>query len=160
MFEGSQVREPKRGTTFWLSMLFCVLSIIFVLNLIRVNIPERNAATATPFVPPHTEGKIASEIARIDAGSFLPYRANFNHRVNVKGQFNVDRDGPWITLLIMDENNFQQWQAGEKFGTVLSTGKVPTGKVDRVLAAGTYYFVFDNRSSEKDAVADIDLAAN
>ena len=160
MFENPEAKISRRGAAFWVTMVFCALSVLFVLNLIRVNAPERNVAKATPFVPPHTEGKIASELARIDAGSFLPYRANFNHRVTVKGQFSVDRDGPWITMLILDEKNYQQWQNGVDFTTLVSTGKVPFGKVNRVLEPGTYYFVFDNRGSDKDVFADIDLAAN
>ena len=160
MFENPDTKRSRRGAAFWVTMVFCALSVLFVLNLIRVNIPDRNSSKATPFVQPHTEGKIASELARIDAGSFLPYRANFNHRVTVKGQFSVDRAGPWITMLILDEKNYQQWQNGVDFATLVSTGKVPFGKVNRVLEAGTYYFVFDNRGSDKDVFADIDLAAN
>jgi hypothetical protein len=159
MFESPETKRSQKSAAFWVTMVFCALSVLFVLNLIRVNIPERNAANAKPFVPPHTEGKIAYEVARIDAGSLLPYRANFNRRVTVKGQFSVDREGPWITMLILDEKNYQQWQSGGEFAAAVSTGKVPFGKVNRVLEPGTYYFVFDNRGSDKDVFADIDLNA-
>jgi hypothetical protein len=159
MFENPEAKRSRRGAAFWATMVFSALSVLFVLNLIRVNIPERKAARATPFVPPHTEGKIAYEVARVDAASFLPYRANFNHRVTVKGQFSVDRGGPWITMLVLDEKNYRLWQSGDEFATLISTGKVPFGKISKVLEPGTYYFVLDNRGSDKDVFADIDLNA-
>jgi hypothetical protein len=157
VFESTEFKEIRRGPAFWISAGLCALAVIFVVNLFRVNLPERNEARATPFVQPHTEGPIASEIARIEAGGFLPFRANFNHRVTVKGNFRVDKTGPWIAFLILDESNYRKWQAGEGFTSLTSTGMVPVGRVTRVLETGTFYFVFDNRSSEKEVVVDIDL---
>jgi hypothetical protein len=161
MFKDAEVREVRRGWAFRLSIAFCVAAALFVLNLIRVNLPERSRlAAATPFVAPHNEGKIASEIARIEPGETLPFRANFNHRVTVIGTFRVTNDGPRVAFFIFDEANYRNWQAGEEFTSATATGKVPSGRISRVLNAGIYYFVFDNREGEKDSVLDIDLAAN
>lgn len=157
MFENSEVRTTRRSAAFWLTLVFCLLAALFLINLVRVNVPDRKTAAATPFVAPHTEGTIASEVARIDAGGFLSFRANFIHRATVNGQFRVDGNGPWVTFLILDEDNYQKWRAGEEFAAAVSTGRVPSGRVARVLEAGTYFLIFDNRLSETDVVLDIDL---
>lgn len=160
MFESTEIGAVRRGPGFWLSAAICAIAVLFVVNLVRVNRPEKDQAAATPFVKPHTEGRIASEISRIEPGGILPFRANFNYRVTVKGSFRVNSNDAKVAFLIMDEDNYRKWQRNEEFTSVTSTGMVPAGRVTRVLEPGTYYFVFDNRRSEKDVVVDIDLAAN
>ena len=160
MFESIEIRHIRRSPAFWLSLALCAIAVLFTFNLVRVNLPERSRSSSAPFVQPHTGGAIASEIARIEAGGFLPFRANFNHRVTVKGKFSVDREGPWISFLIVDGNNFEKWRSGNEFNAAVSTGRVPAGRISRVLEPGTYFMIFDNRSSEKEVVVDIDLAAN
>src|SRR5829696_4697757 len=159
MFETSLVREAKRSPSFWLSAVLCVLALLFVLNVLRVNRQTETINTQVAIVPEHTEGPIANERATIEAGAFLPYRVNFNHRDTIEGTFRVVRSEPRIAVYILDEANFQKWNSNQEYATAAFTGTVPAGRVARVLEPGTYYLIFDNRFSEKPAVVDIDFAA-
>ena len=159
MFETSFVREAKRSPSFWLSGALCVIAVLFVLNVYRVNRPAKTTAARSKFVPQYTEGPIANERAGIEPGAYLSFRVNFNHRSTVVGSFRVVRSEPRIAFLILDEANFQKWNSNQEFVSAVSTGKVPAGQVTRVLEAGVYFLILDNRSSDKPAIVDFEFAA-
>jgi hypothetical protein len=160
MFEDSEVKMPRRGRSFWFTAVFCVFAALFVFNIFRVNRPPTQTnETTRSFVQEHSEGQIALERSIVEGGDFLPFRVNFNYRSSIKGTFRVAGSEPRILFLILDDKNFESWRTGGEFTTFVSTGKVPSGTVSRVLEAGTYFIVFDNRGAEKRAVVDIDLKA-
>jgi len=159
MFETSEVREPRRSFSFWLTAAFIVLAILFVVNLVRVNRRTAQIEPAKSIVEEHFEGTIANERSVIEPGETLPYRVHFNYRSSIKGSFRVAGGEPRVQLLILDESNYEAWARSAEFKSAVSTGKVPAANVSLVLDAGTYFLIFDNRGSEKRAAVDIDLRA-
>ena len=159
MFETSEVREPRRSFSFWLTAAFVLIAILFVVNLVRVNRRPVQMGDVKPFVEEHFEGSIANERSGIEPGETLPYRVHFNYRSTIKGNFRVVGGEPRVLLLILDESNYEAWARNGEFKSAVSTGKVPAGNVSRVLDAGTYFLIFDNRGSEKRAVLDIEMNA-
>ncbi len=160
MFETSEVREPRRSFSFWLTAAFVTLAILFVANLVRVNPrPPESLVSATPFVEQHFEGQIANERAVIEAGETLPFRVHFNYRATIKGTFYTESNQQRVLFLILDEMNYDAWTRGAGHATAVSTGKVPSGNVARMLEAGTYFLIFDNRGSDRRVVVTVDLRA-
>lgn len=160
MFERSEVREPRRSASFWLTAAFVLVAILFVVNLVRVNRqPPRKVSNNQPFVEQHFEGTIANERSVVDAGETLPFRVHFNYRSTIKGNFRVVGGEPRVLFLLLDEKNYNAWAQNAEFAPAVSTGTVPAANVSRVLEAGTYFLIFDNRKSDKRAAVDIDLRA-
>ena len=156
MFDNSNIREPRRGAGFWMKIAAAVLFILLGYNFYRVNRTEPPSASPTPVPVQYTEGEIASGRISIEPGGFMSYRVVLNHISMITGTFRVIGKDPWITCLILDETNFEKWRAGSDFTAVNSTGRVPVGRVSRELAPGTYFLVFDNRSSQ-DKIALVDV---
>lgn len=145
----------------WITIIGCVIIALFVINLLRVNQPAASPeASPAPAPELYTRGSIVSGNIAIEPGGFLQYKLNFNYKSTVKGSFKVPYGKQWITCLILTEANFEKWKAGEQFETAASTGKVPSGKINRVLEAGVYYLLFENRDSkEKAATAEVEFTA-
>ena len=148
-------------TRLWITIIGCVIVALFVINLLRVNPPAASPEMSpTPEPALYTRGQIVSGNVAIEPGAFLQYRMNFNYRSTIKGGFKVPYGKPWLTCLILNESNFEKWKAGEEFATVVSTGKVPSGKVSRRVEPGVYFLVVDNRDSkDKQAFAEVDFTA-
>jgi hypothetical protein len=159
MFESSEVREPRRGLSFWLTAAFIVLLILFVVNLVRVNQRPVQTGAPKPIVEEHFEGTIANERTVIEPGETLPFRVHFNYRSTIKGNFRTGSNDQRVLFIILDEGNYEAWARGGEYKTLVSTGKAPAANVSRVLEDGTYFLIFDNRGSEKTVVVDIDLRA-
>jgi hypothetical protein len=133
----------------WPTIIAIVLVLLAGIQVYRVNRPRPAAVEEVPPVL-QTAGTIVDDVITLPAGEFVPYRMNFTHRVRVVGQFKaVNMENQFMTLL-MTEDDFEDWKQGREFKTVARTKTVPGGKMDHALSAGTYYLVFDNRSSGKD----------
>lgn len=160
MFENSEIQILRRGPSFWLSAALCAIAVLFVVNLVRVNRqPQQNQPSANTFVEQHFEGRIANERSVIEPGETLPFRVHFNYRSTIKGTFRAANNEQRVLFVILDEKNYELWSRGGEYKTAVSTGKVPAANVSRVLEAGTYFLIFDNRASETRAVVEIDLRA-
>jgi hypothetical protein len=159
MFNNSDIKEPKSGLGFWLKIAAAVVLILLAYNFFRVNRTDTIATSPTPVPVQYSDGEIASGQISIEAGGFMPYRVNFNHRATINGDFRVVGKDPWITCLILNEANFEKWRNGNDFASVNSTGRVPIGRVSREVEPGIYFLVFDNRASQdKNAVVDVSFS--
>ncbi len=158
MFENSEVKEQKRGASFWLKIGGGVIVVLVLLNVIRINRSEPVPANPTPLPVAHTEGQIVNERIAIEAGGYRSYRINFNHKDSIRGEFRVAGEKPKITVLVVSEENFEKWKAGSEFTAETSIKDLWQGKVVRSLEPGKYFLVFDNRSSEIPAVVDTSFA--
>jgi hypothetical protein len=157
MFDSSDIKEKKRGAAFWLKIAAGVVLVLLAFNVYRVNRTEPPPASPTPVPVQYTKGEIVSGRISIESGDFMSYRIALNHRSMITGNFRVVGKDPWITCLVLDETNFEKWRAGNEFTAVNSTGSVPVGRVSRELEPGTYFLVFDNRSSQ-DKIALVDVS--
>ena len=159
MFDNSDIKEPKRGAGFWLKIAAAVILLLLAFNFYFVNRTDSPATSPTPLPVQYTEGAIVDGQISIEPGATMPYRFDLNHRSTINGNFRVVGKDPWIACLILDATNYQKWRAGTDFTAITSTGLVPVGRVFRMVDPGTYFLVFDNRSSqEKNAVADVSFS--
>jgi hypothetical protein len=158
MFNDSN-SSGRRGAGFWLKVGSAVVILLLAYNFYRVNRTDAPPASPTPVPVQYTEGDIVNGRISIEPNAYLPYRFDLNHRLAISGNFRVAGKDPWITCLILDEANYEKWRSGDEFVAVNSTGRVPVGRVSRELEPGTYFLLFDNRSSrEKFAVVDVSFS--
>ncbi|MFL6469019.1 MAG: hypothetical protein ACJ72Z_13760 [Pyrinomonadaceae bacterium] len=153
------MRDQNR---LWITIGGCVVIALVIIYLFKVNPPPVASVdlSQSSNVPIYTaEGPIATGSLKIEPGSFLQYRVNFNRRATVKGKFQISSGKPRIGCLILTESDFEKWREGGEFQAAVSTGSVPSGKIHRVLTPGVYYLVLDNRLSiDKPAAVELDFA--
>lgn len=155
MFEHSDVPGRKRPLSFWLKIGAAVVFLLVIANAVRINREELPVVTGPDVrVDRFTEkGDIVRGLIEVPAGDFLSYRFELPHRFTLKGRFQRIRRKDRITFHVLAEENFHLWKEGREFKFATSTGKVPAGEITRVLEAGTYYIVFDNRDESTASVA-------
>jgi len=160
MFEHSEIKETKRGPAFWFKVAGGILLVLLAYNIYRVNRPELPSASPTPVPVEYTEGEIVNGRTSIGPGEFDSYRADFNHKTTIKGNFRVASPDQRIAFMILDESNFEKWRSGNDFTAATTTGNVPSGHVVRVLEPGTYFLVFNNKASlDRSVVVDTSFTA-
>jgi len=144
MFEDSEVKEKRRPPSFWLKIVVVVAIAMIVINVFRVNPPEEKLNRPAPIVE-DKKGSLVQEPVSIGSGEFVSYRMSFPYSSILKGSFRVGEKGNRVLVLVLDEENFAKYRDGGEFVSLVSTGLVPAGKINRKLEAGTYYLILDNR---------------
>lgn len=138
--------ENKRSWT-WPQLFIVVMLLLGGIHIYRVNYvrpvtPESAAASFRS-----TAGIVIEGPVFVEAGGFLPFKMDFNSRVNLKGRFYSGSRSSNVDCLLLREDDFELWQSGKEYKAVSQTGYVPGGKIVRVLEPGTFYLVFDNRKA-------------
>ncbi len=153
MFKDSEIKEKRRPPSFWLKVVVVVAIALIVINAFRVKPPPEKVANSDPPVE-NTKGVLVDGPVAIEPDGFVSHRMSFPYRSTVKGMFRVRERGPRVTAMILDEENLNKWRQGSEYAAATSTGRVPAGRISRVLEAGTYFLVFDNRDGNKPLVVD------
>ncbi|MGQ0541420.1 MAG: hypothetical protein ACT4O9_06170 [Blastocatellia bacterium] len=157
-FEPTIVPEEKRNYGFWLKIGGGVLLLLIVINAIRINRTEPPPARPEPIVE-NTLGTIVVGTVNVPAKDFLSYRIAVAKRSKVFGRFTVGGQKPRVGCYLLDSANFEKWRNGSQFATIVSTGVVPGGRIERTVEPGTYFLVLDNRhSAEVPAVVDANFS--
>lgn len=91
---------------------------------------------------------IADETFTLPSGTFREFRfsldADVQRNAFLQGSFEVE-DGSSIDVAVMDENNFQIWQAGDTPSVLYSPGLISRATFRLPIdATDTYYLVFSN----------------
>jgi hypothetical protein len=138
--------KKKSGWNWsWVGIFVVVLGLIGVIQIFRVNPPadrtERGAPT--PFLA--TTGMIIDGALEIPSGGFLSFPMNFNHRINFNGSFTTGETPERLECLIIPAGQFENWRNGVDVQTVVRTGQVPRGRINRTLEPGNYFLILDNR---------------
>ena len=129
----------------WTGIVGVVIIIIAVVQIFKVNPPGKiGPAESRPF---WTEGQIFKGAAEVPENGFLSYPLNLNRRSTLSAFFTTGRNDRRLTGTVIKADDFNMWKSGEEVQTVLTTGKVPRGTINRVLEPGNYLFLLDNRSS-------------
>lgn len=157
-FQPTIVPEEKRNYGFWLKIGGGVLLILVGINAIRINRTEPPLSAPTPIVE-NTLGPLFFGTVSIPAKDFLSYRIAVAKRSKMSGWFTVNGRKSRVGCYLMDSVNFENWRNGSQFNTIVSTGVVPGGRVERTVEPGTYFLVLDNRhSTEVPAVIDANFS--
>ncbi len=129
----------------WAGIIVVVGVVLALIQIFRVNPP-------TPTVLPNesaktiwTNGTIVKGVVEIPANGFLSFPLNLNRRIKFKGSFRTGDSDKRLELLILPGDDFEKWKTGGSFKPLVQTGFVPRGKVDRVIEAGNYFLLLDNR---------------
>jgi len=157
MFEESEVKENRRPPSFWLKIVIVVAGAMIVINAFRVNPPEEKMNRPAPVVE-DKKGPLVQEPVTVAANSFEAFRMSFPYSSALKGSFRVLEEGNLVLVLVLDEANYTKYRAGGKFTSLVSTGRNPSGKIDRKLEAGTYFLVFNNRGGAEPQIVDANFA--
>ncbi|MEO6333671.1 MAG: hypothetical protein ABIO91_01690, partial [Pyrinomonadaceae bacterium] len=113
----------------------------------RVNRPHSTAIETAP-VTYSTPGSLISGDLTIPSRDFHVRRIDLNRRSTLTGLFKTGNIQSRVSVLVIDEQNYNKWKINSEYTAVTQTGYVPGGKITPVLEPGTYFVVIDNRDGE------------
>lgn len=141
MFE----QRKKTWSYTWGGIIGVVIIIIAVIQIVRVNPPERPQAAAEPKII-WTEGEVFKGDAEVAAGEFLSYPLNLNRKATLKAFFTTGKSDKRLASMVISEKDFNMWKSGSEVKMFMTTGIVPRGTITHVLEPGNYLFILDNRA--------------
>jgi hypothetical protein len=150
---------PDRGSIVywnWQRTVALAVAVLAVLQIFRANRPD--AGTAVPPAPRYTTGTIVDAAIELAPHEFVSYKAEFNRRTKLTGDFQTGQIKVRVECLVLDEANFEAWRSGQAFKSISATGYVPGGRVVRVLEPGIYYVVISNRDGGEAKVVNAKFA--
>jgi hypothetical protein len=131
----------------WPIAVVAVLLLLLAIQILRVNRPRRAVTEIQP-VTYSTPGPLISDDIVIPARDFYVREFKLNRRTALSGSFQTGNIKARVSVLVMDEPNYEKWKLNSDYHAFAETGYVPGGKVAPVLAPGTYFVVIDNRANE------------
>ena len=129
----------------WQRTAAVVIAVFAVLQFFRANRPR--TAAEIPAAPKYTTGTIVDAQVVVPPHEFVSYRAEFNRRTNLKGEFQTGSKKVRVECLLLDAENFELWKSGLANKSIAATSYVPGGKIIRVLEPGVYFIVVSNRDA-------------
>jgi hypothetical protein len=144
MFE----QRKKTWNYTWAGIIGVVLIIIAVIQIVRVNPPERPQAEAQSKII-WTEGGVFNGPAEVAAGEFLSFPLKLNRKASLKVFFTTGKTDKRLGSMVINEKDFNMWKSGSEVPMVMTTGVVPRGTITRVLEPGNYVFILDNRAGSE-----------
>ena len=131
----------------WPIAIVTVLLLLIAIQVMRVNRPRLSVSDVTP-VTYATPGFPVSDDLVIPARDFFARQIDLNRRMTLFGSFQTGSIKTRVSVLVVDEANFEKWKNNAAYAALVETGYVPGGKVTPVLQPGRYFIVIDNRSNE------------
>lgn len=151
--------ETEKHIWNWRWPLIAVIVLLFfvVIQILRVNdSPLQNASEPEAYASlgPLTTGNLI-----IPARDFYSNRINLNRRAKLSGEFRTGGVKLRVSVLVLNETNYDNWARGLSYDSEAQTGYVPVGKVGPMLEPGTYFLIIDNRlnDSSQSVLADFVL---
>jgi hypothetical protein len=138
--------DQRRGTWkyTWSGIIGVVVIIIALIQIVRVNPPEKEQAAAESKTI-WTDGEVFNGPAEVTAGEFLSFPLKLNRKVTLKAYFTTGKSDKRLECLVIAEKDFNMWKSGSEVPMLLTTGVVPRGTITKVLEPGNYLFILDNR---------------
>ena len=139
--------DQRKGTWkyTWSGIIGVVIIIIAVIQVFRVNPPERVQTAAEPKVV-WTDGEVFKGPAEVAAGEFLSFPLKLNRKVTFKAYFTTGKSDKRLASMVVSEKDFNMWKSGSEVPMLTTTGVVPRGTITKVLEPGDYIFLLDNRT--------------
>jgi len=146
MFEHAD-NEKRSWNRIWPGVVVAVAITLFAIQIFRVNQPTPSAPEPEPRVYT-TAGPLVSGQLVIPANDFYSNRIDLNRRTKLSGSFRTGSTRALVSVLVVNESNFDLWNAGQSnYRALTKTGYVPAGRISLVLEPGIYFFIIDNRES-------------
>jgi hypothetical protein len=141
-------RTDMERKQFWYLAVLALGVLLFValIQVTRVNKPRPEPQTKEAYT---SRGPLIQDDLKIAANDFHATRINLNRRGKITGKFRTESVKLPVTVLVINEENFNKWKVGENYGAVIQTGSVPGGQIAPVLEPGVYFLVIDNRNGDK-----------
>jgi hypothetical protein len=137
--------EKSSWNGIWPVAVGAVAIALLAIQIFRVNqqtpsAPERRIYT--------TAGPLITGPVVIRANDFYSSRIDLNRRTKLSGSFETGSVRSRISVLVLNESNFDSWNAAQSnYRALRETGYVPAGKISLVLEPGVYFLIIDNRES-------------
>jgi hypothetical protein len=80
----------------------------------------------------------------VDPGSYRHWAFEVSRSARVFGQFRAQGGGNDIRVLLIDENEFENFRNGRDVRSYYTSGQVSAGQMDLRLRYGRYVLIFDN----------------
>jgi len=159
LLDPKEEAREKRTRMLWLIMLSAAAAALVFVVFFRSNRPA-TFAEAPHYYTEH--GPFINEPISIEPGKFRSFKLDLNRPGTLQGTFILPDRKTNVGCYVLTEENFEKWKNGEQnFETLIFTGFVWAGKVDRKLLPGVYYFVLDNRVNPSTAVdVTVDIGLN
>ena len=127
--------------TKWMAAVFAGLLLITISCGGETSENNKTANAA----PKYTYGTIVDETVTVPAGDYITFDINLNRKASINGRFYSENYESNFGMMILDEENFKKFEAGEDYKHVVSAGVTPGGRTNRNLEPGIYKIILDNR---------------
>jgi hypothetical protein len=137
----------KRYFWYWPAIVLTLLLLLALVQIVRVN--------KRPGVPQPAEtytslGTLIQDEVHVAARDYYAMRINLNRRAKLTGVFRTSNLKSVVSVLVIEEKDFNNWKLNFEYNSIVQTGFVPGGKIAPVLEPGTYYLVIDNRGGDRE----------
>lgn len=150
--------EEQIWRSRWPAIALVVVIVLAAIQMIRVNRPSQNAEERTPAVKYTAPGQLLVANLSIEANGFHATRIDLNRKAKLAGTFRTPSNKQRVTVLVLDEANFETWKAQGDYRAVVTTGAVPGGRISPVFGPGTFFLVIDNRANDKNQLVETDFS--
>ena len=140
----------------WPVIITVVAAILGGVHILRVNQPQHHAPSA-PNTSYTAEGPLITGRLVIPPSDFHSHRIDLNHTARLSGSYRTPNIRQLVSVIVLTEEEFARWKDGREFQFVVQTGFVPGGKINRVLGAGTYFLIVDNRPNDDAQTVDVEF---
>jgi hypothetical protein len=142
----------------WPIIVVVVLLVLFGIQMMRVNMRPTLPISAPETRTYATSGPLVSGEIIIPAADYYAKRIDLNRRAKISGEFRTGDIKSRVSVLVMGENDFENWKLDSNYDAVAQTGYVPGGKIIHVLEAGAYFLIIDNRRNDTGRSVHADFA--
>ena len=136
--------QRRQGTWLWPVVIAAVVVALVCIQFLRVNRPQETATSEPPTVYTPAGSLVDGQVIA-PAKDFYSSRIELNRRSRLTGSFRTPNILTRVTVLVLTEDNFENWKSGADHQALAQTGSVPGGKINVVLEPGVFFLVIDNR---------------
>ncbi len=159
LLDPKEETRDKRSRLMWFVLIFASAAILLYLGFYKANRP------AEIIEPPHyytDHGPFINEVISIEPGKYRAFKLDLNRTGRLQGAFLVPDRETNVGCFVFTAENYEKWKKEDgSVETVIFTGFVWAGSVDRKLDPGVYYFILNNRENPVERVdVSVDLYLN
>ena len=149
--------EKRLWRVRWPAIAFVVVLVLAVIQAIRVNQPPPPSSEPAQLVKYAGKGPLLTGEIAIAPNSFHATRIDLNRRAKLSGTYRTPNTKQTVSVIVLDETNFENWKAQQNYQALVETGFVPGGKISPVIGPGTFFLVLDNRTNSNSQLVTMDV---
>jgi hypothetical protein len=129
----------------WPIIGLAVIAVLLGIQILLVN-KKPTAPTPAPDSRVYTKpGSLVSGEVVVPPADYYSNRIDVNRRAKVSGEFRTADLKSRVSVLVLKEDDFENWKLDHEYKALTQTGYVPGGKIHSVLEPGSYVLIIDNR---------------